>query len=200
MRGVGLGSDALIRSEGVVRGTMSAPVALTGVPGTGKSSVAARLSSMLRSIEVSELAVRWGLALRRQGSLTVDLAGMRRRYRRNPPAVDLVVGHLAHLLPVRDVLVLRCHPEVLAGRLRRAGRGSAKDRRENYLAEALDLVLVEARGPGRRVWEVDTTRRSPLEVAQIVSRIVRHRPPPRYGIVNWLADPAVTKHLLDGTR
>jgi len=179
---------------------MSAPVALTGVPGTGKSSAAARLVPPLRAIEVSELAVEWGLAHRRAGSLTVDLAAMRRRYRQNPPPVDLVVGHLAHLLPVRDVVVLRCHPELLARRLRRAARGTARDRGENYVAEALDLVLVEARGPGRRVWEVDTTRRSPNEVARIVSRIWRRRPPPRYGLVDWLSDPVVTEHLLEGTR
>ncbi len=179
---------------------MPAPVALTGVPGTGKSATAARLASPLRAIEVSELALEWGLAHRRGGALMVDLAGMRRRYRRNPPPVDVVVGHLAHLLPVRDVLVLRCHPDVLAGRLRRARRGSARDRRENYLSEALDLVLVEARRPGRRVWEVDTTHRSPEGVARIVSRVLQRRPPPRYGLVDWLADPVVTEHLLEGTR
>jgi len=177
---------------------MPAPVALTGVPGTGKSTTARRLAAGLRTLEVSDLALVWGLAHRTGETLTVDLEGMRRRYRRDRPAVEVLVGHLSHLLPVRDVIVLRCHPGTLVDRLKRAGRGSARDRRENFLAEALDVVLAEALRPGRRVWEVDTTLRSPDEVAQIVTRTVRRRPPPRYGRVDWLADPAVTEHLLEG--
>jgi len=177
---------------------MPAAVALTGVPGTGKSATAARLSPRLRTTEVSDLALAWGLARRTGGGLTVDLEGMRRRYRRDPPAVDVVVGHLSHLLPIRDVVVLRCHPRRLVDRLRRAGRGSARDRRENFLAEALDLVLAEAVRPGRRVWEVDTTKLWPDDVARTVARIVQRRPRPRYGRVDWLADPEVTEHLWEG--
>ena len=176
---------------------MPAPVALTGVPGTGKSATAAALPPGLCTVEVGDLALNWRLARRSSdGSITVDLTRLRRRFRREPPNVDVVVGHLAHLLPVQDVVVLRCHPEVLLRRLRHARRGSPRDRRENYVAEALDLVLAEALGPGRRVWEVDTTNRSPAAVARAVRRLLRERPPSRYGGVDWLADPRVTAHLL----
>ncbi|HYA70724.1 MAG TPA: AAA family ATPase [Thermoplasmata archaeon] len=176
---------------------MVAPVALTGVPGTGKSTAASALAPRVRSVEVGDLAVGWGLARRARGSLTVDLARMRTRFRRSPPRVELVVGHLAHLLPLRDVIVLRCHPEVLAARLVRSGRGSARDRHENYVAEALDVVLAEAVRPGRRVWELDTTDRSPAAVAREVGRLLRLRPPSSYGRVDWLADRRVTAHLLE---
>ncbi len=179
---------------------MRAPMALTGVPGTGKSMVAARLAPGLRSIEVSDLALTTGSARRRGGSLTVDVERLRREYRRRPPRVDLVVGHLAHLLPIRDVIVLRCHPEILLARLERAGRGSVRDRRENYAAEALDALLFESVRPGRRIWEVDTTRRSPDAVARTVSHTVRRRPSPVWGRVDWLADPVVTEHLLEGAE
>jgi adenylate kinase len=178
---------------------MRAPVALTGVPGTGKSTVAGRLAPGLRAVEVSEFALASGSARRTRGTLTVDVPRLRRAYRRSVPHADLVVGHLAHLLPVRDVIVLRCHPETLVVRLRRARRGSPWDRRENYLAEALDVVLFESLRPGRRVWEVDTTDLSPDAVARAVRRIVRDRPPPGHGHIDWLADPVVTAHLLEGT-
>ena len=176
---------------------MPAPVALTGVPGTGKSTTAARLATRFRTLEVAELATDWGFARRAGDGVTVDLEGMRYRFRHRPPEADLVVGHLAHLLPMRDVIVLRCHPEVLVDRLKRAGRGSEQDRRTNYVAEAVDVVLGEALGPRRRVWEVDTTHRSPDGVARVVSQLWRRRPPQRVGTVNWLADPAVTEHLLE---
>jgi adenylate kinase len=176
---------------------MPAPVALTGVPGTGKSAAAARLASRFRVVEVADLALAWGLATRVRSGVSVDVPRLARRYRRSPPDVDLVVGHLAHLLPVRDVVVLRCHPRVLARRLVRSHRGSARERRENYVAEALDFVLLEALRPGRRVWEVDTTNRTADAVARAVTRILGRRPGSRFGHVDWLADPAVTEHLLE---
>jgi len=176
---------------------MAAPVALTGVPGTGKTRVRSLLPDRLRAVEVADLALSWGVGRRVHGGVVVDLAGLRRRFRRSPPPVDLVVGHLSHLLPVRDVIVLRCHPEVLLRRLARSGRGSPRERRENFIAEALDLVLIEAVRPHRRVWELDTTRRSAESVARWVARTVRTRPRSRVGRVDWLADPGVTAHLLE---
>lgn len=175
------------------------PLALTGTPGTGKSSVTSLLAPRIRSTEVATLAIRCGAARWTEGGLEVDLSRLRSALRR-PSAwgeVDLVVGHLAHLLPVRDVLVLRCHPEELVRRLRLARRGNARDRRENYAAEALDVILWEAIRPRRRVWEVDTTGRSLAEVAREVERRLRRKGRSSYGRIDWLADPRVTAHLLD---
>nr|ATZ76211.1 P-loop NTPase superfamily putative kinase [uncultured euryarchaeote] len=173
------------------------PVALTGTPGTGKSAVARRLPSRLRSIEVGELAVRFGLG-RRSGprSFTVDLPRLARRLRRDPPDVDLVVGHLAHLLPIRDTIVLRCHPLELERRLARARRGSARERADNVIAEATDAILFEAIETGGRVWEIDTTGLDPDAVARRVAGRIARRGPSRYGRVDWLSDPAVTEELL----
>jgi adenylate kinase len=174
------------------------PVALTGTPGTGKSSVTRRLSG-LRAVEVANLASAWGLARRCAGGLEVDLAGLQRRGRRRGAfgKVDVVVGHLAHLLPLRDVIVLRCRPDELDRRLRRARRGSPAERRENVEAEATDVVLLEAIRPGRRIWEVDSTGRHLTDVTRDVERRIRRRGPSDYGTVDWLADPRVTAHLLD---
>jgi adenylate kinase len=177
---------------------MAGPIALTGTPGTGKSAVARHLAGTLRSREVGELANELGCARRVRGVWQVDLSRLRRVLQGRRPwgGVDLVVGHLAHLLPIRDVLVLRCHPEELLRRLRRARRGSPLDRSENYVAEATDVVLWEAVGPGRRVWEIDTTGRSVERVAALVARRWRTRGRPTYGGIDWLADPRVTAHLL----
>lgn len=114
--------------------------------------------------------------------------------------VEVVVGHLAHLLPIRDVVVLRCHPRELAGRLSRSRPGRAAELRENLLAETMDVILLEALVRRRRIWEIDTTGRAPESVAREVERRLRHRGPPAYGRVDWLADPWVTEHLLDWSR
>ncbi|MGI0130202.1 MAG: AAA family ATPase [Thermoplasmata archaeon] len=178
---------------------MAGAVALTGTPGTGKTAVSARLSSQLRVIEVGELALALGAGRRVRGGVEVDVRRLGRLVgdRGALEGVDLVVGHLAHLLPVRDVVVLRCHPVELERRWERAGRAGAPDRRANFVVEATDAVLIEAVRPGRRVWEVDTTGRSVAAVAREVARRLRERGRSAFGAVDWLADRRVTAHLLD---
>jgi adenylate kinase len=179
---------------------MVRPIALTGTPGTGKTSVARRLSP-LRTMEVAELARAWGVARTLRHSVEVDLPALVRAARapRAFSEVDVVVGHLAHLLPLRDVVVLRCHPLELDRRLRNAPRGGPSERRENVAAEATDLIRWEALGPGRRVYQIDTTRRSVLSVARDVTRFERSRAPGPTPRIDWLSDPRVTDYLLDRT-
>lgn len=176
------------------------PVALTGTPGVGKSAVARQLSRRWAVVEVADLAVRTGSGRRARGGVVVDLTRLKRALRggRAWDGVDLVVGHLAHLLPVRGSVVLRCHPRELARRLARAGRGSQHDRRANCVSEALDLVLAEASHARRPLLEVDTTGRSVRAVAREVDLWLRRGSARRRRPVDWLADPAVTAHLLDG--
>jgi adenylate kinase len=163
--------------------------------------VAKHLQSSLPAVEVSELALQLGAGRRRgHGSVEVDLAALRRAFRRftRTTPTGIVVGHLAHFLPVRYIIVLRCHPRELARRLRRVGR-SRKDLTANAFAEALDIVLVEALATGVPVREVDTTHRSVVAVARVVESLVRRRPRASYGRVRWLADRRLTEELLRGT-
>jgi len=177
---------------------MVRPIALTGTPGTGKSSVARRLSPR-RTVEVADLARAWGLARARGGSVEVDLPALVRAARApgSLAEVDVVVGHLAHFLPLRDVVVLRCHPLELDQRLRRSPRGGARERRENVVAEATDLVRWEAVGRGRRVCQIDTSGRTVASVARDVVRFEGSRAPGPAPRIDWLADPRVTDYLLD---
>jgi adenylate kinase len=178
-----------------------APVALTGTPGTGKSTVAALLGRDYRVVEVGALALSLGAGRHSRNSVLVDLvrlrAAMRRRKAEGP---EILVGHLAHLLPVRAAIVLRCRPLELDARLRRRRQGTARERDENVVSEATDLVLREALDQGLTVFEVDTTGRKPEAIARELRRWLASRRPSRYGGVDWLGDPAVTEHLLERTR
>jgi adenylate kinase len=175
--------------------------ALTGTPGTGKSSVAAYLPSDWKPVEVAEIARALGAARPSPfGGTVVDLERMRRRFPAPDGSVQVVVGHLAHLLPIRDVFLLRCHPTELERRLLASRHGSRRERFENVVVEAIDVILVEARARHRRVWEVDTTGRTPRSIAATIVRLVRGHARPRSGRVNWLADPNVTDYLLRQSR
>ncbi len=81
-------------------------------------------------------------------------------------------GHVSHHLDVDHVVVLRCHPDTLMERLRDRGYGESKVQ-ENASSEALDLVVAEAIHRHEEVYEVDTTDRSPEDVAEDVVEAVR---------------------------
>ncbi len=183
-------------------GTPGAPprsgwTALTGTPGTGKTTLANYLDGS-DILEVRDLAIRLGAGHRvGRAQVEVDVGKLRaafRRYQRSHPA-GVVVGHLAHLLSVQYVVLLRCHPRELERRLRRAHR-QASSVAENVLAEALDVVLIEALRRRLPVYEVDTTGTSPTEAARRVQRLLTRAPRSRYGRIRWLSDPAVTAQLL----
>ncbi len=176
-------------------------IALTGTPGTGKSSVTARWEGAVCYAEVGTIA-RAHRAARKVGrGWEIDLVKLSRAMRRDRPVgIEVIVGHLAHLLPVHEAIVLRCRPSELHRRLDRARRGSRSDRNENALAEALGVVAEEVR-TARIPWaEIDTTGRSPSSVARSVLARLRRPLSRSRRPIDWLADPDEAEHLLDWSR
>ncbi|MEF8819281.1 MAG: adenylate kinase family protein [Haloferacaceae archaeon] len=163
-------------------------VALTGTPGTGKTSAAAELSVPV--VPLGEVIEREGLWTERddeRDSLVADLDALEEWLASEAPTGDHVVeSHLAHLLPGDRVVVLRCRPDVLRARLTERGVSAAKAE-ENVESEALDVVLseaVDAAGRGT-VYEVDTTDRTPAEVADAVERVLTGEREPSAGTVDF---------------
>ena len=162
-------------------------IALTGTPGTGKTTVAALLH--YRVLDINSL-VRGGMNLGldpERGCLEADM--------------DALAGHLASLDSKETVIleghfshhfadwaiVLRLSPAALRPRLEKRGYYQAKIR-ENLEAEALDVILVEAVDMCQRVDEIDTTGRSAADVAALIEDIIEgrlHLPP---GQVDWLEE------------
>ncbi len=160
-------------------------IALTGTPGTGKSSVADVLEGRgFRVHRLDEVARERGWILgvdAKRGSLIVDLDRLA-EYVRGEEGV--FVAHYSHLLPVELVIVLRAHPRVLEERLGKRGFPEGKVR-ENVEAEAMSLITSEAiemHGRGR-VHEVDTTELTPEEAADAVIEIIGGRRPGAW--VDW---------------
>ncbi|QKY19390.1 AAA family ATPase [Halolamina sp. CBA1230] len=163
-------------------------VALTGTPGTGKTTVADAVGQRL-DIDVhhlNDLIREEGLHEgedEQRGSLVADL-----------DAIDeylgdwsgLVDSHLAHHLDADAAIVLRCHPDELEERLREREEPEAKIA-ENVESEALDIVLSEAvRTYGEaNVYEIDTSDRPVEAVVDDVVAVLRGEREPSAGTVDF---------------
>jgi adenylate kinase len=104
-------------------------LALSGTPGTGKSTIAGLLSSHgIRVSKIEELAQQAG-ALEEvdatDGAHPVDmdilLKSIDKNWQKKPSETQIIDGHLSHNLPVNAVVILRCEPEIIRRRLNERG-------------------------------------------------------------------------------
>ena len=163
-------------------------LAVTGTPGTGKTTVTEHIDTPVIHlndvIHESEAKFTTGRDEERD-SVVVDLEAVSTWLGdRN----GIIESHLAHYFDADGVVVLRCHPEELESRLRESDE-SAASISENVESEALDLILSEAihHHGKEHVWEVDTTDRSPHEVADEIMAIYNGDRSPRVGIIDFTA-------------
>lgn len=158
---------------------------ITGTPGTGKSSIARTLRE--QGFRVLHLSETTGDYVIEEDPLRETLVIDEDRWAAEFVPFDGVVeGHLAHLLPCDRVAVLRCRPDILVARLHERGYGEEKVR-ENALAEALDVVLVETLEifSPEQVYELDTTDKTIQECSDRVGRFFRGEIPPQSGSLDW---------------
>ncbi|WP_232702173.1 adenylate kinase family protein [Halobacterium wangiae] len=162
-------------------------VAVTGTPGTGKTSATGLLETDLDVVHLNDLIEREGLFTEvdeARDSKVADLEAVRDWLEGDEDV--LVESHLAHLLDVDRVVVLRCAPEELARRLTERGEPEAKAE-ENAESEALDVILSETvsiHGEDS-VYEIDTTDRDPDEVATEVEVAIAGDRDPSAGDVDF---------------
>ncbi len=163
-------------------------VAITGTPGTGKSSVCEVLARRGYTIvDLDDVARSGGFVTghdeaRQTDEVDVDAL---RESLRVPAKIAFLKGHFSHLMDVNVAVVLRCRPSVLRTRLAKRGWPESKIR-ENVEAEAIDSILQDAVDRLDLVYEVDTTTRQADETAGEILAIlggksVGHEP----GSVDW---------------
>jgi len=169
-------------------------IALTGTPGTGKTSASKILEeNNFEVVDLNKLAIEKGFLIgddKYRNSKIVDIERLNNHVRANYGERNIIFieGHLSHLLKSVDkVIVLRCHPDELRKRLSRK-RWKKEKVRENIEAEILDIVLCEAVDirPEKNIFEIDTTGESTKDVARSVMEITKNgfRHMKRYNIGN----------------
>ncbi len=179
-------------------------IALSGTPGTGKTSVAEELEARGYTVHyLTRMIEGWDRfgPPDDTGSVQVDVDELRDllgRWGEELKGKNVLDGHLSYLAPVDMVLLLRVDPNTIRERL--SSRNYSREKAmENAEAEGVSAVLIEAfmemkdRGREERVFERDVTGLTPGEctdwVVDMISALegedlktlVRYRP----GKVDW---------------
>jgi len=151
--------------------------ALTGTPGTGKTSVSAELRSRgYRVIDANEHIRSNGLlgdldAARDTHEVDLDLLNDSLQTYRDSDDLFILDSHLSHFMDCSGIIVLRCDPEVLAKRLEARGYGRDKVL-ENVQSEVLDVILCESTDSDIPVFEADTSSGDVATTADSVEKIL----------------------------
>lgn len=155
---------------------------ITGVPGTGKTTVAALvakktgaalfdINKLVNALKLySSVDEEDNAKVVRLKELASELSSSIKAEKRSV----IVEGHLGceMKLPVSKVIVLRCEPKTLRARMSSRNYPPAKIA-ANALSEALDYCTVwsEKNYGKKKVWEIDTTERTPQKVADEIAAI-----------------------------
>lgn len=157
-------------------------IALTGTPGTGKTSISnILLENGFEIIDINKVAAGEGFFIgndEKRNSKIVDVDKLNRYINENygVKGIILIEGHLSHLLKSVDkVIVLRCHPNELRKRLSQKGWKKEKIK-ENIEAEILDIILCETMDSHheKNVIEIDTTNMDISNVAGLIIEIIKN--------------------------
>ena len=172
-------------------------VALTGTPGTGKSSVATLLQKQGYTIVRLHQHARENKCIdgidKKRNTQLIDVDKLNKSIKKNftKDALVFFEGHLGHLLNTIDkVVILRCHPKELKKRLRKK-KWSIKKIKENVDAETIDVILCEAveLHSKENIFEIDTTQKTIEEITAIIIDIVKRnfKPTKPYtiGQIDW---------------
>ena len=170
-------------------------LALTGTPGTGKTTIAALLTKagfvVVTIEELAKIAEAVGDIDPADNAHPVDLDilcdSLDELWKPAPIEPEIIDGHLSHHLPADAVVVLRCDPEILRGRLENRGYSTEKTE-GNIEWELLGGAWNEREGD--TPWaEFDTSEESAEVIVTEISKWISDgfKPASPEAWIDWIA-------------
>ena len=109
-------------------------VALSGTPGTGKTTISTILKregfSVLTLEKIAEKYDCLGDLDISDDSKEIDIelliSKLKDEWNNTPENITIIDGHLSHLLPCDQTIILRCKPDILEARLEKRGYSKEK--------------------------------------------------------------------------
>jgi len=171
-------------------------IAITGTPGTGKTSLARILEKKgFRIIDLKNFATDKDCIIskdKKRDSLIIDVDKLD-GYIKELETGDLIFidGHLSHLFSnVDKVILLRCSPNKLKRNLKKKNWKKEKIN-ENLEAEILDIILSESLEfhKEKDIFEIDTTDKTiddvGFEVLDIIKNDFKNIKKYKIGKIDW---------------
>lgn len=162
-------------------------VAVTGTPGTGKTTATEHLDTSLDVIHLNDVIRTEELTEGHDDDRESAIADLEAVGEWLSGRDDVLFeSHLAHQFDADRVVVCRCQPTTIEQRLSDRGE-SPQSVAENAESEALDLVLSEAveRHGTDTVYEIETTDRTPAQVTTEISAVIEGTRDPQVGTVSY---------------
>jgi len=166
-------------------------IAVTGVPGTGKTEVSKVLAKKLnyKLIRIDDLAEKLnafvGYDEERECKI-LDMEKLKEEVKKIKENT-ILEGHVSHLLPVDLIIILRCNPEILKERLEKRYPDKPLKVKENVEAEILGVITSEAIMENENVYEIDTSNKKPEQVVSEILKILEGKGEEfKIGKIDWL--------------
>ncbi|MBS3131584.1 AAA family ATPase [Candidatus Woesearchaeota archaeon] len=161
-------------------------IIVTGTPGTGKTTLAKKLSEIMKFayIDANKVIAKYNLSEGydyKRKSKIIDTKKLNSKIleiikeieKSKKYGVAIIDTHLSHYIPKNKAdicIVTKCGLKTLARRLKK--RSYSKEKiRENMDAEIFDVCLNEAKEAGHKISVIETTGR--LNFNQIAKKILR---------------------------
>ena len=171
-------------------------IALTGTPGTGKTSISKVLEKKgFEILNLNQIACEKDFLIGNdieRDSKIVDVEKFDDYIKNNYSRRDIIIeGHLSHLLKNIDkIIVLRCHPDKLSENLTKKGWTKEKIK-ENLEAEIIDIILCEAAElhPKEQIFEINTTGKSidfiATSIFELINTKFKNMKKYKIGKIDW---------------